>query len=130
MFQFRHKFQIGAGQILFNPLVDSAVQLWTEVIFPVSNFTCNFNTVFGLNMISFEKDYYVENNIIISIPLRIHFPSGFIHPSFLPISLLTDSFFSKLSKRKCSVILSSCSSVGDWLRKAATLTISPRKSFE
>ena len=63
------------------------------------------------------------------VPLRINFPSGFMRPNFLPDSLLTDSFFSKLSNFKCSVSLSNCSSVSDLSRNAATLAISPRKSF-
>lgn len=66
---------------------------------------------------------------MVVLPLRINLPSGFIHATFLLASWFTVVFFSKLSNFKCSVILSNCSSLGDWLRNAATFEISPRKSW-
>ena len=39
MLQFCQKLQIGDGQVFLYPLVDSDVQLWTEMIFPVTRFT-------------------------------------------------------------------------------------------
>ena len=87
MFQLCYKLQIGADQILFSPLVDSTVQFWAEVIFPVTRFTCNFNLV---------SNWTSSTTIVIkimSIPLRINLPSWFIRPSFFRDSLLTDSFF-------------------------------------
>ena len=49
-------------------------------------------------------------------------------PSFFPISKLTDGFFSKLSKRKCSVSFVSWSSLKVLSRNLATFSISPLRS--
>ena len=61
------------------------------------------------------------------LPFRMNFPSEPKNFVLLILSILTDSFFSKLSKRKCSVIFVNCSSVGDLLRNAHTFSISPLK---
>ncbi len=79
MLQFRHKFQVGAGQVLFNPLVDSAVQFRTEVIFPVSRFTLNL--VFKLK---------VDERIVVQ---SFHFADKLavirIHPALCLAELVT-----------------------------------------
>ena len=64
------------------------------------------------------------------VPLRMKFKSGvgFNIPASLPLSQLTDLFFAKLSKRKCSASRCNCSLDSRLSRKVATFSISPYKS--
>ena len=90
------------------------------MIFPVAGFSCQENKKCK-DLVNKMRDFYS--------PFLIKCPSVFIKPIFFMDSLLTDSFSANLSNLSSSVIVASCWSVNDLLKKAATFSISPRKFY-
>ena len=52
-FQFRDEFQVGAFHVPLDPLVDFAIEFWTEMIYPVASFTYNHKLAMAITTDNF-----------------------------------------------------------------------------